>query len=174
MLQSTSLHIPQVNSAPSSVIREHEMRLNALAPSKKFYNADIKRRRGGMAVMPLIDTYVSYVDNGRVHSTHTHSLRFYRELVPLKPPELGARYVHMESSFVTERNDTAAPPPCLFYEVRLLSPTKGASINDVHENFKFFDPPPCHIHEHTTYQYSCPPFDYPLPPRARTSLMEAP
>ena len=35
--------------------------------------------------------------------------------------------------------------------------------------------PPCHIHDHATYQYSCPLFHYPLPPpRARTSLMEAP
>ena len=24
--------------------------------------------------------------------------------------------------------------------------------------------PPCHIHDHATYQYSCPLFDYPLPP----------
>ena len=31
-------------------------------------------------------------------------------------------------------------------------------------------PPPCHIHDHATYQYSCPLFDY--PPQARTLLME--
>ena len=29
----------------------------------------------------------------------------------------------------------------------------------------FFTPSlPCHIHDHATYQYSCPLFDYPLPP----------
>ena len=45
---------------------------------------------------------------------------------------------------------------------------KGASINDVHENFGFFDPlPPCHIHDHATYQYSCPLFHYPCPPLER-------
>ena len=35
--------------------------------------------------------------------------------------------------------------------------------------------PPCHIHDHATYQYCCPLSHYPpSPPWARTSLMEAP
>ena len=47
-----------------------------------------------------------------------------------------------------------------------VNDNKGASINDVNENFEFFDPlfPPCHIRDHATYQYSCPLFDYPPPP----------
>ena len=39
-------------------------------------------------------------------------------------------------------------------QIAFVLSSKGAPINDVHENFRFLDTlPPCHIHDHATYKY---------------------